>query len=107
MPSRSSISQLPAPTMKVDIITPTVAMLPIAHLRSARISRFTCMAPANSSSPSMPCIKVSVKSIRPSSPAAVVLRCKAGTIRSTAIVPIEASSAMTTSPMVCGNFSQR
>ncbi len=107
MLSQERISQVPVPTIAVEISTPSVAMVPIAQRREASASRSTCSAPANRSRLSIPFIRVSGRSICPSTAWAVSRNLSAGTAASTAIVPSAANSAMMTRPMVCGNFSQR
>ena len=49
--------------MNVELITPTVAKVPITHFCSRKSLIFTCNAPAKSKKLNMPCSKASLKSM--------------------------------------------
>jgi hypothetical protein len=62
--SADASNQNIAPTRNVEEIVPTVARMAMTHFCWARSFRLTCRAPANSRKLSMPCISVSLKSMR-------------------------------------------
>ena len=89
---------------KVETSTPRVAIRPMAHLRSASSAKFTCTAPANKSSASMPFISALAKSTLRRAALTAREMPRPGQSTSASTMTAEASSAMMTSPMVCGSF---
>ena len=86
----------------VEMRTPALARVVIAHLRRASSERSTCKAPANSRMPSMPSMTTAWKSISRRTPRSASSSANPSTTPSSAIRVSEAASAITTRPIVWG-----
>ena len=101
-PARSAMIQMPPATSPVDSSVPRVASALTVRHRRRNADRSTCSAPANSRKLSMPCISVSWKSIRISTPEIASSTFAVCNTDSTSSSATEAASAMSTRPMVGG-----
>ena len=102
MPRTRAANHKPAPTITVEISTPTVAIRPTAHASVLSLPKSICSAPANSRYASIPFIIVSKKSICATAPVKACSKPVSGATSLTTTRVSDVASPRTSRPIVCG-----